>query len=138
MTISIDCIQISNVLKSVSHTVTQTINHFTKNLTSLFPFIFLSKHLSMYALGKLKWILDIIWPLNQHFKLKKSKKLAKTTSKKQQEFSNRRQIKENLWQNQVGNVKISWLLWKKAKLKTIEYFLNFTFARFLLKFIHIF
>ena len=24
----------------------------------------------LYALGRLKWILDIIWPLNQHFKLK--------------------------------------------------------------------
>ena len=41
-----------------------------KNLTSLFPLIFLSKHISLYALGSLKWILDIVWPLNQHFNLK--------------------------------------------------------------------
>ena len=33
-----------------------------KNLTSLFPLIFLSKHISVYALGRRKWILDIIWP----------------------------------------------------------------------------
>ena len=32
--------------------------------------VFLSKHISLYALGRLKWILDIIWPLNQHFNLK--------------------------------------------------------------------
>ena len=41
-----------------------------KNLTSLFPLIFLSKHINLYALGRLKWILDIVWPLNQHFNLK--------------------------------------------------------------------
>ena len=41
-----------------------------KNLTSLFPLIFLSKHISLYVLGRLKWILDIVWPLNQHFNLK--------------------------------------------------------------------
>ena len=39
--------------------------------------IFLSKHISLYALDRLKWILDIIWPLNQHFMLKKPKKFAK-------------------------------------------------------------
>ena len=42
----------------------------SKNVTSLFPLIFLSKHISLYALGSIRWILDIIWPLNQHFKLK--------------------------------------------------------------------
>ena len=31
---------------------------------------FLSKHNTLYALGRPKWILDIIWPLNQHFELK--------------------------------------------------------------------
>ena len=31
---------------------------------------FLSKHISLYALGRIRWILDIIWPLHQHFKLK--------------------------------------------------------------------
>ena len=36
-----------------------------KNLTSLFPLIFLLKPISVYALGRLKWILDIIWPFNQ-------------------------------------------------------------------------
>ena len=44
-----------------------------KNLTSLFPLIFLSKHISLYALCRLKWILDIVWPLNQHFNLKNQK-----------------------------------------------------------------
>jgi hypothetical protein len=48
-----------------------------KNLTSLFPLIFLSKHISVYALGRLKWILDIIWPLNQHFNLKNQRNLKK-------------------------------------------------------------
>ena len=32
--------------------------------------IFLWKHISLYALGRLMWILDIIWSLNQHFNLK--------------------------------------------------------------------
>ena len=32
--------------------------------------IFLWKQISLYALGRLKWILDIVWPLNQHFNLK--------------------------------------------------------------------
>ena len=32
--------------------------------------IFLSKHISLYALNRLKWILDIIWPSNQHFNQK--------------------------------------------------------------------
>ena len=41
-----------------------------KNLTSLFPLIFLSKHISLHALGRIKWVLDIIWPLNQYFNLK--------------------------------------------------------------------
>ena len=50
-----------------------------KNLISLFPLIFLSKHISLYALGRLKWILDIIWILNQHFNLKNLKKLGKTS-----------------------------------------------------------
>ena len=35
--------------------------------------IFLSKHISLYALCRLKWILDIVWPLNQHFNLKNQK-----------------------------------------------------------------
>ena len=49
----------------------------SKNFTSLFPLIFLSKHISLYALGRLKWILDIIWPLNQHFKLKNQRNWLK-------------------------------------------------------------
>ena len=48
-----------------------------KNLTSLFPLIFLSKHISLHALGRLKWILDSIWPLNQHFRLKNQRNLIK-------------------------------------------------------------
>ena len=51
-----------------------------KNLTSLFPLTFLSKHISLYALGRLKWILDIIWPLNQHFKLKNQRNWLKQVS----------------------------------------------------------
>ena len=48
-----------------------------KNLTSLFPLIFLSKHISLHALGRLKWVLDIIWPLNQHFNLKNQRNWIK-------------------------------------------------------------
>ena len=48
-----------------------------KNLTSVFPLMFLSKHISFYALGSLKWILDIIWPLNQHFNLKNQRNWIK-------------------------------------------------------------
>ena len=48
-----------------------------KNLTFLFPMIFLSKHISLHALGRLKWVLDIIWPLNQHFKLKNQRNRLK-------------------------------------------------------------
>ena len=39
--------------------------------------IFLSKHISLYALGRIRWILDIIWPLNQHFKLKNQRNWLK-------------------------------------------------------------
>ena len=48
-----------------------------KNLTSLYPLIFLSKHISLHALGRLKWVLDIIWPLNQHFNLKNQRNWIK-------------------------------------------------------------
>ena len=54
---------------SFTHCCTSNQPH-SKNLTSLFQSIFLSKHISLYALGRLKWILDIVWPLNQHFNLK--------------------------------------------------------------------
>ena len=37
-------------LKSVSLTVTQPINYTSNILSSLFPVIFLSKHISLYAL----------------------------------------------------------------------------------------
>ena len=47
------------------------------NQKSLFPLIFLSKHISLYALGRLKWILDIIWPLNQHLNLKNQRNWIK-------------------------------------------------------------
>ena len=40
--------------------------------------IFLSKHISLYALGRLKWILDIVSPLNQHFNLKNQRKWGTT------------------------------------------------------------
>ena len=49
----------------------------SKNFTSLFPLIFLSKHISLYALGRLKRILDIIWPLNWHFMLKNQRNWLK-------------------------------------------------------------
>ena len=38
--------------------------------------IFLSKHTSLHA-GRLKWILDIIWPLNQRFNLKNQRNWLK-------------------------------------------------------------
>ena len=52
-------------------------NHTPKNLTSLFSLIFLSKHISLYALGRLKWVLDIIRPLDQHSKLKNQRNWLK-------------------------------------------------------------
>ena len=51
-----------------------------KNLTFLFPLMFLSKHISLYASGRLKWILDIIWPSNQHFNLKNQRNWIKQVS----------------------------------------------------------
>ena len=48
-----------------------------KNLTSLFPLIFLPKHICVYALGRIKWILGIIWPWNQHFNLKNQRNWKK-------------------------------------------------------------
>ena len=53
---------------SFTHRCTSNSSHH-KNLTSLFLLIFLSKHISLYALCRLKWIPDIIWlwPLNKHF-----------------------------------------------------------------------
>ena len=39
--------------------------------------IFLSKHISLYALGRIRWILDIIWPLHQNFKLKNQRNWLK-------------------------------------------------------------
>ena len=49
----------------------------SKNFTSLFPLTFLSKPISLYALGRIRWILDIIWHLNQHFKLKNQRNWLK-------------------------------------------------------------
>ena len=65
------------VRKWVSRTVAQS---HSKKLTSLFPLIFLSKHISLYALGRIRWILDIIWPLNQHFRLKTQRNWLKQVS----------------------------------------------------------
>ena len=48
-----------------------------KNLTSLFPLIFLPKHICVYALGRIKWILGIIWPWNQHSNLKNQRNWKK-------------------------------------------------------------
>ena len=48
-----------------------------KNLTSLFPLIFLSQHISLYALHRLQGILDIIWPLNRRFNLKNKRNWIK-------------------------------------------------------------
>ena len=46
-------------------------------ITLLFSLIFLSKHISLYAIGRFKWTLDIIWNLNQHFKLKNQRNWLK-------------------------------------------------------------
>ena len=61
---------------SFTHHCTSNQSH-SKNLTSLFPLIFLSKHISLYALGRFKWILDVIWPLKQHFNLKNQRNWIK-------------------------------------------------------------
>ena len=59
--------------------------------------MFLSKHISLYELGKLKWILDIIWPLNQHFHLK-----------------NQRNWKKQIWMlNFLNGINCILLHWRK-------------------------
>ena len=78
-----------------------------KNLTSLFPLIFLSKHISLYALGRLKWILDIIWPLNQYFDLK----------------NQRNWIKQVLMLKFLSGINCILLHWKK-KLTLVFFFLT--------------
>ena len=59
----IKCWLFSNFQTKVSftHRCTSNRSH-SKNLTSL--------SVCIHYLGRLKWIRDIIWPLNQHFKLK--------------------------------------------------------------------
>ena len=52
-----------------------TINHTPKVPHPYFHWYFY--HISLYALGRLKWILDIIWPLNQRFKLKNQRNWLK-------------------------------------------------------------
>ena len=64
---------------SFTHRYTRLTNHTFKILSSLFPLIFLSKHISLYALGRR--VLDIIWLLNQHFKLKNQRKWLKQYEK---------------------------------------------------------
>ena len=73
-----------------------------KNLTSLFPLIFLSKHICVYALGRIKWILGIIWPWNQHFNLK-----------------NIRNWKKQVWMLTflIGIIRILLHWWKKLTLE---------------------
>ena len=39
----------------------------SENFSSLFPVIFLSKHISLYALSRLRSNLDTTWPLNSLF-----------------------------------------------------------------------
>ena len=70
-----------------------------KNLTSLFPLI--PKHICVYALGRIKWILGIIWPWNQHFNLK-----------------NQRNWKKQIWRLNflIGIICILLHWWKKLTL----------------------
>ena len=76
-----------------------------KNLTSLFPLIFLSKHICVYALGRIKWIIGIIWPWNQHFNLK-----------------NQRNWKKQVWMLNflIGIICILLHWWKKLTLVIVE------------------
>ena len=76
-----------------------------KNLTSLFPLIFLSKHICEYALGRIKWIIDIIWPWNQHFNLK-----------------NQRNWKKQVWMLNflIGIICILLYCWKKFTLEFLS------------------
>ena len=46
----------------------------SKNFTFLFPLIFLSKHISLYALGRIRWILDTYYLTFKSTKAKKPKK----------------------------------------------------------------
>ena len=67
---------------SFTHRYTRLNNHTSKFLSSLFPLIFLSKLIRLYALVRPKWVLEIIWPLNQHFKLKNQRNWLRTSNVK--------------------------------------------------------
>ena len=86
-----------------------------KNSTFLFPLIFLSKPICVYALGRIKWILDNIGPWNQHFNLK-----------------NQRNWKKQVWMLNflIGIICILLHWWKKLTLE------NHTFSYLLYIFLH--
>ena len=66
-------------LKWVSRTVAEANNHTPKISHPYFHWYFYQNTsvISLYALGRIKRILDIIWPLNQHFKLKNQRNCLK-------------------------------------------------------------
>ena len=77
----------------------------SKNITSLSSLIFLSKYISLYASGRLKWILDIIWPFNQHCNLK----------------NQRNWIKQVLMMNFLNDISCILLHWQKKTTLAIEF-----------------
>ena len=53
-------------LKWVSRTITQLTNH---TCHPYFYWYFYQNHINLHALNRIMWVLDLIWPSNQHFKL---------------------------------------------------------------------
>ena len=72
--------------------------------------IFLSKHISLYALGRLKWILDTIWHFNQNVKIFEWDKLHLTALKKETYFSNRTNFSQLSFQYMFVQ-----MIWKRNK-----------------------
>ena len=69
-------LKLNHTKVSFKHSCTSKESH-SKNLTSLLPLIFLWKHISLYAIGRIWWILDIIWPLIHNFQLKNQRNWLK-------------------------------------------------------------
>ena len=67
----------SETLKWVSRTVAEANNHTPKILHPHVHWYFYQNTISLYALGRIRWSLYIIWPLNWHFMLKNQRNWLK-------------------------------------------------------------
>ena len=68
--------EIKDILKWDFYISAVTIYHIPKISHPYFHW-YSYQNTSLYALGRIRWILDIIWPLNQHFKLKNQRNWLK-------------------------------------------------------------